>query len=437
MLAIVVGPPLPAQTGSVVISQIYGGGGNVGAPLRADFVELFNRSTQSVSLAGWTVQYASAAGTTWDRTLLSGTIQPGAYYLVQESVGSVGASTPTPDAVGGTNLSANSAKIALVAGLVNLTGIVPNSPQLVDFVGYGAANSSLGPPAPLIDNVTAILRRGNGCTNLNNNAGDFVIGSPAPRNSKSASNPCSFPLPLPPSVSLGGIVNAASFAPGPIAPGEMLTIFGQGLGPTALQYLELSSDGQTVVNSLSGTRVLFNGLPAPLIYTRADQISAIVPYGVVGAPAVDIQVEYNGILSNRVTAAGASAAPGIFTQDASGSGPGAVQNQDYSLNGPSRPAVVGSVIVIYATGAGPTIPSALDGAVIGEPLPKVQQTVTVKIDGIDSQILYAGMVPQQVNGLLQINAVVPAVSRGGSLPIEVLVGSAPSQAGVTIAVLKP
>jgi uncharacterized protein (TIGR03437 family) len=67
----------------------------------------------------------------------------------------------------------------------------------------------------------------------------------------------------------------------------------------------------------------------------------------------------------------------------------------------------------------------------------VQQTVTVKIDGIDSQILYAGMVPQQVNGLLQINAVVPAVSRGGSLPIEVLVGSAPSQAGVTIAVLKP
>jgi uncharacterized protein (TIGR03437 family) len=157
----------------------------------------------------------------------------------------------------------------------------------------------------------------------------------------------------------------------------------------------------------------------------------------VGAPAVDIQVEYNGILSNRVTAAGASAAPGIFTQDASGSGPGAVQNQDYSLNGPSRPAVVGSVIVIYATGAGPTIPSALDGAVIGEPLPKVQQTVTVKIDGIDSQILYAGMVPQQVNGLLQINAVVPAVSRGGSLPIEVLVGSAPSQAGVTIAVLKP
>src|SRR5437762_9748455 len=78
---------------TVVISQIYGGGGNTGSTLRNDFIELFNRGNTIVSLAGWSVQYASASGTSWDRTLLSGTIGPGQYFLIQEAEGISGASS--------------------------------------------------------------------------------------------------------------------------------------------------------------------------------------------------------------------------------------------------------------------------------------------------------------------------------------------------------
>ncbi len=92
-------------TSQIVISQVYGGGGNSGSALRNDFVELFNRSGSAVSIDGWTVQYASASGTSWDRTALHGSIQPGQYYLIQEDQGSAGsASLPTPDATGGINL---------------------------------------------------------------------------------------------------------------------------------------------------------------------------------------------------------------------------------------------------------------------------------------------------------------------------------------------
>ena len=438
MAVVAAGSPIFAQTGSIVISQIYGGGGNEGAPLRADFIELLNRGSQPVNLTGWTLQYASAAGISWDRTELSGTIQPGQYYLVQETVGSVGASIPTPDAIGGLNLSANSAKIALVASLVNLSGSVPNSPQLVDFVGYGTANAAAGFPAPLLDNKTAILRRSGGCTDTKNNSADFVVGSPSPRNSRSALNLCSPLPPQGPAISAAGIANAASFAAESIAPGEILTIFGSAMGPAVLQRLQLSPDGGTLSSSLAGTRVLFGGLPGPLIYTRSDQVSVVVPYGIGGAASVDIQVEYNGVLSNKVTLPVALAAPGIFTQDSSGRGAGAIQNQDYYLNGQSRPAAIGSIIIIYATGAGRIDPSAPDGSVIGVPLPLVQQKVTVKVDGQDAEVLYAGMAPLQVNGVLQINARIPAsLKRGGSLAIEVTVGGTSAQSGVTVEVVNP
>jgi len=434
LLAIAVGVPLFAQTGSIVISQIYGGGGNMGATLRADFVELFNRGSQPVDIGGWTLQYASAAGTTWDRTFLSGTIQPGHYYLLQMAVGGPGVSLPSPDAIGELNLSAMSAKIALVAGLANLSDTVPSSPQLVDFVGYGTANAALGSPAPQINNTTAILRRSNGCTDTRNNSADFVTGSPSPRTSRTAPNYC-FALPA---ISTAGIANAASFAAESVAPGEILTIFGSAMGPALLQRLQLNPDGRSVSNSLSGTRVLFNGVPGPLIYTRTDQVSVIVPYGVATSATVEIQVEYNGVPSNRVTLPVAKAAPGIFTLDSSGRGQGAILNQDYFVNGPSRPASIGSVIIIYATGAGRTNPPAPDGGIIGTPLPLVQETVTVKIDGQDAEVLYAGMAPSLVNGVLQINARIPSgLARGGSLPIEVSVGGRSAQSGVTVAVQNP
>ncbi len=188
----------PAQvwaTGNVVISQVYGGGGNSGATFRNDFIELFNRSNVAVSLSGWSVQYASATGTTWQRTDLSGTLQPGQYYLVQEAVGTGGTvPLPTPDANGSIPMSATAGKVALVNSTTLLTCSTgcATLPSMVDFIGYGGtANSFEGAgPAPALTNTTVAARSGNGCQDTDGNATDFTAGPPNPRNTGSPASPC-------------------------------------------------------------------------------------------------------------------------------------------------------------------------------------------------------------------------------------------------------
>src|ERR1041385_8553709 len=139
----VLSSPFAHASSSVVISQVYGGGGNSGATLRNDFVELFNRSNTAINVTGWSIQYASASGSSWDRTLLTGVIQPGQYYLVQEAEGTGGSvSLPTPDLVGVTNMSLSDGKVVLVSNSTALTGTAPSGSQIVDFVGYGGANAS-------------------------------------------------------------------------------------------------------------------------------------------------------------------------------------------------------------------------------------------------------------------------------------------------------
>src|SRR5689334_5180081 len=138
-------PAAHAATASVVISQVYAGGGNSGATFANDFVELFNRSSSPVDLTGWTVQYASAASASWAATALSGSIQPGHYYLVQlASTAAVGAPLPTPDATGTSNLAASGGKVALVRDATALTcgataGSCSTDPLVADLLGYGAA----------------------------------------------------------------------------------------------------------------------------------------------------------------------------------------------------------------------------------------------------------------------------------------------------------
>ena len=176
---------------SIVISQIYGGGGNAGSTLRNDFIELFNRGNAAVSIDGWSIQYASASGTSWDRTLLSGVIQPGQFYLVQEAQGSGGTSSlPTPDLSSGINFSATDGKLALVNNSTVLSGSSPSGSSIIDFVGYGNANASEGSTTGALSNTTAAIRQSGGCTDTNNNRADFSLSSPAPRNSHSQLNPC-------------------------------------------------------------------------------------------------------------------------------------------------------------------------------------------------------------------------------------------------------
>jgi predicted extracellular nuclease len=185
-----------AASPDVVVSEVYGGGGNAGATLRNDFVELFNRGSAPVSLDGWSVQYASATGTSWQITPLGGTIEPGGHYLVQEAAGTGGTQDlPAPDATGGIAMSATASKVALVTAAAGLTcGASPgscSSDSLVrDMIGYGGASDFEGGPAPGLSNTTAARRRAGGCQDTDSNAADFEAGSPDPLNSAAAPAPC-------------------------------------------------------------------------------------------------------------------------------------------------------------------------------------------------------------------------------------------------------
>jgi uncharacterized protein (TIGR03437 family) len=184
----------PPPRSGILISQVYGGGGNSGAVFRNDFIEIFNAGNTSVDLEGWSVQYASAAGETWSVTDLPAlSLQPGAYYLIQEgSGGSNGSMLPTPDMVGTINLAATAGKIALVSSANALTGTCPDDPAIVDLAGYGSNALCFrgSGPAPAGSNTMAVARRSNGCTETRNNSDDFAATAPTPRNTASAVNIC-------------------------------------------------------------------------------------------------------------------------------------------------------------------------------------------------------------------------------------------------------
>ncbi|MBI2382381.1 MAG: lamin tail domain-containing protein [Gammaproteobacteria bacterium] len=195
---------LPAQAADLVISQAYGGGGNSGATWRNDFVELFNRGSAPVDLSGWSLQYASASGGSWQKTALSGSLQPGQYLLIQQAAGAGGSQNlPSPDVIGTIAMSGTAGKLALVSHNTALScgaaaGSCAGVAGIVDFLGYGSANNSETSPTPALSNTTAALRNDNGCTDSDNNAADFTLATPAPRNRTSAVAACGEVLPPPP-----------------------------------------------------------------------------------------------------------------------------------------------------------------------------------------------------------------------------------------------
>ena len=197
---------------TVVVSQVYGGGGNVGATYTHDFVELFNRGSTSASLSGWSIQYASATGTglfSANVTPLPAiTLAPGQYALIQQAQGLGGTTAlPTPDGTGSIAVGSTAGKVALVSSTIGLAcngGSTVCSPsqlaQIVDLVGYGNANFfEGGAAAPTLTNTTAAIRDVGGCVETDSNSADFASGAPSPRNSSSPVNTC--PADLAPSVS--------------------------------------------------------------------------------------------------------------------------------------------------------------------------------------------------------------------------------------------
>jgi uncharacterized protein (TIGR03437 family) len=240
--------------------------------------------------------------------------------------------------------------------------------------------------------------------------------------------------PAPPApVSVAEVANAASNLAGPVAPGEIVAVYGSGLGPDPLVSCSYGSAGLNDTQ-LDGTQVTFNGTPARLIYTSATQVAAIVPYSVSGS-AAQVGVAYRGGTPVTATVPIAPSAPALFTADGTGRGQAAALNQDGSINGVQKPASPGEFISLYATGEGQTSPAGVDGKPASNPLPQPILSVSVTIAGQTIQPQYAGGSPGSIAGLLQINVRVPTGLRPGSaVPVTIRIGSASSQPGVTIAV---
>jgi predicted extracellular nuclease len=210
---LLVSPPAPvkASANGIVISQIYGGGGNAGSTFKNDFIEIFNADGATVNLSGWSVQYASAAGTTWQVTALNGSLAPGQYFLIQESQGAGGTTNlPTPNATGNIAMSATAGKVALVSSTVALSGGCPVGGAIVDFVGYGTGTGGATcfegtAAAPTLTNTTADFRRNNGLQDTDSNTADFITGAPNPRNTPvGTTNPSGAGAASPASVIQGG-----------------------------------------------------------------------------------------------------------------------------------------------------------------------------------------------------------------------------------------
>ncbi|MDP1570758.1 MAG: lamin tail domain-containing protein [Vicinamibacterales bacterium] len=319
------GAPLPRNSASptqscapptAVISQVFGGGGNAGAVYTHDFIEIFNPGPDSVSMTGWSVQYASSAGSSWQVTPINGSLPAGGYYLVQLAAGA-GAVVPlpTPDATGTTNLSAASGKVALVASTAGLTGQCPSSPDLLDFVGFGVANCFEGlAAAPTLNNQTAAFRLQDGCVDTDDNRADFFADAAAPRNSAAPRRDCAVdPTPFVliheiqgagatspydgQVVSTQGIVTGVKFngfylqstpedEDGDPQTSEGLLVFtGNGNVPPlaevghvlrlrgrVTEFARANAASVTELTSISGVELLADGatLPAPVPVTRAD-----------------------------------------------------------------------------------------------------------------------------------------------------------------------
>jgi len=210
-----------------------------------------------------------------------------------------------------------------------------------------------------------------------------------------------------PQFTAASVVNAASYTGGAVAPGEIVTIFGSNFG------------------TMANTQVQFGAVAAVLVFVNSTQASATVPYSVAGATQTSLTISSDGVASAPVTLAVAPSSPAIFTADASGKGQAAAENQDYSINGPSHPAAVGSVVALYGTGGGPLTTDAL---------PRLMLPVSATVGGLPAQVDYAGIAPGLVQGVMQINVAIPsAVTPGPSVPVVVTVGNAASNT-VTLAI---
>lgn len=236
-----------------------------------------------------------------------------------------------------------------------------------------------------------------------------------------------------PAFERAGVTHAASYKPGFVAPGQLTVIFGSGFGPSTLISLILGADGK-VTTSLGNTRVLFDGVAAPMVYAVNGQVSAVAPFSLAGKSSTKVQVEYNGVASAEVTLPVLQQNPSLVTLYSDGGGQVAALNQDGTLNTPTAGAPVGSIVTLYGTGGGQTNPASADGQVGGPANAVFPVPMTVEIGGRPAEIVYQGPAPTLVAGVFQLNVRIPAGVSGPALPIVVRQGSQASQTGNTLSV---
>ena len=239
-----------------------------------------------------------------------------------------------------------------------------------------------------------------------------------------------------PSVVVSAVVNSASWTGGTVAPGELVTIGGSLLGPSTGVSGGIDPVSGKLVTRLAGTTVTFNGVAAPLLYTSGTQINAIVPYEVAGCSQVTVQVQFQSSTSVGMSLPCASAAPGIFTFSATGTGQAAAANQDGTFNDPSSPAPRGSYVTLYFTGGGQTNPAGVTGSITGTSVLKwLAQGATVTVAGKPGAVAFDGDAPTFVDGVLQLNVQLSQdTPSGAAQPVVLTIGNVSSPNTVTLAV---
>ncbi len=243
--------------------------------------------------------------------------------------------------------------------------------------------------------------------------------------------PASLPQPQPIVAAVG---NAASYDTSAIAPGEIAVVYGSNLGPASLAGAAVTSDGDYLSNNVANVRVLFNGVPGPIVYASAGQVAAIVPYYTALSTTAAVQVEVQGVRSAPFSMQVTAANPGIFSHDGSGQGQGAILNQDLSLNSSANPAKAGDIVVLYATGEGQTTPPGVDGRLALDIRPTPAGACGVTIGGQTANVSYCGAAPYLTSGLIQINVQVPSSTAPGNVPVALSIGGVQSPDGVTVAI---
>lgn len=228
---------------------------------------------------------------------------------------------------------------------------------------------------------------------------------------------------------LSAITSVASYGANGVAPGELIVLFGGTLGPVSLSQFGLVNNALPTV--LSGTRVLFDGVPAPLIYSLTGQVSAIAPFSISDRPSTRIVAEYQGVQSTPFILPVVSSKPALFTVDSSGQGPGAILNQDGSVNTEGNRAGRESVVVLYATGAGEMTPAGQAGRVAAG-ISSLNQQTLVSINGTPANVLYSGNAPGLVEGVVQINVRLPSNTVSGQNSIRLQVGPNATTANVSV-----